>query len=122
MPLLNGLEVLRRLPKTASSLHTILLTASIEKSEIVEALLLGARGIVPKQSASQMLFKSIRSVMAGEFWVSRDIVPDLVETLRGTAKSGPSASNSFGLTHREPDIIGAAADGQVNKEIAQTVP
>lgn len=120
MPRLDGLEVLRRLPKNRSSLHTILLTASIEKSEIVEALLLGARGIVPKQSASQMLFKSIRSVMAGELWVSRDMVSDLVETLRGTAKSGPGASNTFGLTHRELEIIGAVADGQVNKDIAQT--
>ncbi len=33
-------------------LQTILLTTSIEKSEIVEALLLGSRGIVPKQSAT----------------------------------------------------------------------
>ncbi len=120
MPRLNGLEVLRRLPKSTSSLHTILLTASIEKSEIVEALLLGARGIVPKQSASQMLFKSIRSVMAGEFWVSRDMVSDLVETLRGPAMAGPGASKTFGLTRRELEVIAAVVDGQVNKDIAQT--
>ncbi len=100
-------------------LQTILLTTSIEKSEIVEALLLGSRGIVPKQSATQILFKSIQSVMAGEFWVSRDIVPNLVETLRET-KSGLGASKSFGLTQRELDVIGAVAEGPVNKDIAQT--
>jgi two-component system nitrate/nitrite response regulator NarL len=120
MPRLTGIEVLRRLSKVSSPLRTILLTASIEKSEIVEALLLGAHGIVPKQSASRMLFKSIRTVMSGEFWISRDMVSDLVETLRGPATSGVAASKTMGLTRRELDVIAAVAEGQVNKDIART--
>lgn len=119
MPRLTGLEVLRRLSKTPIGMHTILLTASIEKSEIVEALLLGAHGVVPKQSASQMLFKSIRTVMAGEFWVSRDMVSGLVETLRGPIGSTIGTSKTFGLTRRELEIIASVVDGQVNKDIAQ---
>jgi len=119
MPRLSGLDVLRRLTKQAGPLHTILLTASIEKSEIIEALLLGAHGIVPKQSASKMLFKSIRTVMAGEFWVSRDMMADLVETLRGPSGSGVPGSKTLGLTRRELDVIAAVAEGQVNKDIAQ---
>jgi two-component system, NarL family, nitrate/nitrite response regulator NarL len=119
MPQLTGLEVLRRLPKQTAPLRTILLTASVEKSEIIEALLLGAHGIVPKQSASRMLFKSIRTVMAGEFWVSRDLVSDLVETLRGPSSSGVGAK-TMGLTRRELEVIAAVVEGQVNKDIAQT--
>jgi DNA-binding NarL/FixJ family response regulator len=119
MPELTGLEVLRRLPKQTAPLRTILLTASVEKSEIIEALLLGAHGIVPKQSASRMLFKSIRTVMAGEFWVSRDLVSDLVETLRGPSSSGVGAK-TMGLTRRELEVIAAVVEGQVNKDIAQT--
>jgi two-component system, NarL family, nitrate/nitrite response regulator NarL len=119
MPQLTGLEVLRRLPKQTAPLRTILLTASVEKSEIIEALLLGAHGIVPKQSASRMLFKSIRTVMAGEFWVSRDLVSDLVETLRGPSNSGVGAK-TMGLTRRELEVIAAVVEGQVNKDIAQT--
>lgn len=119
MPRLTGLEVLRRLSKSTASLHTILLTASIEKSEILEALLLGAHGVVPKQSASQMLFKSIRTVMSGEFWVSRDMVSDLVDTLRGPAAASIGMSKTFGLTRRELEIIAAVVEGQVNKDIAQ---
>jgi DNA-binding NarL/FixJ family response regulator len=120
MPQRTGLEVLRRLSKGSGPMHTILLTASIEKSEIVEALLLGAHGVVPKQSASRMLFKSIRTVMAGEFWVSRDTVSDLVETLRGPSNPGMPGSKTMGLTRRELDIIAAVVEGQVNKDIAQT--
>jgi DNA-binding NarL/FixJ family response regulator len=120
MPRLTGLEVLRRLSKQTAPLRTILLTASVEKSEIIEALLLGAHGVVPKQSASRMLFKSIRTVMAGEFWVSRDMVSDLVETLRGPANSGLAGAKTMGLTRRELEVIAAVVEGQVNKDIAQT--
>jgi len=121
MPRLTGLEVLRRLSKqTTAPLRTILLTASVEKSEIIEALLLGAHGIVPKQSASRMLFKSIRTVMAGEFWVSRDMVSDLVETLRGPSNGGAAGTKTMGLTRRELEVIAAVVEGQVNKDIAQT--
>jgi DNA-binding NarL/FixJ family response regulator len=120
MPQLTGLEVLRRLSKQSVPMRTILLTASVEKSEIIEALLLGAHGIVPKQSASRMLFKSIRTVMAGEFWVSRDMVSDLVETLRGPSGSGVAGSKTMGLTRRELEVIAAVVEGQVNKDIAQT--
>jgi len=120
MPRLTGLEVLRRLSKDTAPLRTILLTASVEKSEIIEALLLGAHGVVPKQSASRMLFKSIRTVMAGEFWVSRDMVSDLVETLRGPSNSGLAGAKTMGLTRRELEVIAAVVEGQVNKDIAQT--
>ena len=117
MPRLNGLEVLRRLPKDTGT-RTILLTAHIEKPEIVEALLLGAQGVVPKQSASEMLFKSIRSVMQGEFWISRDMVAELVESIRGPGGAGNP--KSLGLTRRELEVIAAVVGGRVNKDIAQT--
>lgn len=120
MPRLTGIEVLRRLSKVSAALHTILLTAAIEKSEIIEGLMLGAHGIVPKQSASEMLFKSIRAVMAGEIWVSREMIADLVDALRGPARSAIGLSKTFGLTRRELEIIASVVDGQVNKEIAKT--
>src|SRR5262249_33835754 len=116
MPRLSGLDVLRRLPK-GSATHVLLLTAHIEKSEIVEALLLGAQGVVPKQSASEVLFKSIRAVMNDEFWISRDMVSELVATLRGPVGAGPRC---LGLTRRELEVIEAVVGGRVNKDIAQT--
>src|SRR4051812_34990723 len=110
---LTGLEVLRQLSKRPKYFHTILVTASIDSAEIIEALLLGAEGVVPKHSSSKMLFKSIRSVMAGEFWVSRDIISELVTRLRRR----PAPSNTMGLTRRELEITAAVAEGQVNKDI-----
>jgi DNA-binding NarL/FixJ family response regulator len=45
------------------------LTAGIEKAEIVKALQLGAAGVVLKSAATDLLFKSIRSVIAGQHWI-----------------------------------------------------
>jgi DNA-binding NarL/FixJ family response regulator len=63
-------------------LRPILLTDSVEKSEIIQALLWGARGVVRKESPSHMLFKSIRAVMAGQYWISHEGICELVQNIR----------------------------------------
>lgn len=119
IPFLPSLEILRRLSKFMPSLHTIVLTGPISKSQMLQALLSGARGIVSKQAASRLLFKSIRTVMAGEFWISRSIVADLLQILRANPRF-TADSESSALTRRELDIIAAVVEGQVNRDIAQT--
>jgi DNA-binding NarL/FixJ family response regulator len=57
--------------------------------------------------------------MAGEFWISRSIVADLLQVLRANQHfAGDSESSA--LTRRELDIIAAVVEGQVNRDIAQT--
>ena len=82
MPHHSGLDALRDLSTNSGSAGTvriILLTAAVEKKQVVEALQLGARGVVLKDSATQLLLKSIHAVMAGEYWVGRDSVSNLVQ-------------------------------------------
>jgi DNA-binding NarL/FixJ family response regulator len=122
MPRRPGLEALRELAVLSIPVQTILLTGAIDKSEIVTALQLGARGVVLKDADMDLLFKSIRSVMAGEYWVGRECVSDLVQTLRQMSAS-PGApfdigKNKFGLTARELEITACVATGHTNKDIA----
>ncbi len=119
MPLLTGLNALRELAKVASPVHTILLTAAIDKPEIIEALQLGARGIVLKDSATELLLKSIRTVMAGQYWVGRESVSDLVKFMRQPTPAPSGRSKNFGLTKRELQVVAAIVEGYSNKEIAQ---
>src|SRR5713226_6998028 len=92
MPRRPGLEALREMSTDATSARVILLTAGAEKDQIVEALQLGARGVVLKDSATQILLKSIRAVMNGEYWVGRESVSNLVQYLRGlVGTSGDTA-------------------------------
>jgi two-component system nitrate/nitrite response regulator NarL len=120
MPRHPGLEALRDLGSGQQSVRVILLTAAAEKQQIVEALQLGARGVVLKDSATQLLLKSIQTVMSGEYWVGRESVSNLVQYLRTmVASSGEEArKKKFGLTPRELEIVSAVVAGYANKEIA----
>jgi DNA-binding NarL/FixJ family response regulator len=67
-----------------------------------------------------LLFKSIRSVMAGQFWVGRESVGDMVQYLREKTESQlPAGGRSYGLTRREMEIVAAIVAGLTNKEIAK---
>jgi two-component system nitrate/nitrite response regulator NarL len=120
MPRLPGLEVLRELSSSSLEVRTILLTAAVEKEQIVEALQIGARGVVSKEAATELLFKSIRTVVAGQYWVGREEVSDLVAALRGLLPTGAEErQRSFGLTRRELEIVAAIVEGCTNRDIAQ---
>ena len=84
MPGQSGMDALAELSTSPSPVpvRTILLTAGIQKDEIVKALQLGAAGVVLKSAPTDLLFKSIRSVMAGQHWIGREAVSDLVQALR----------------------------------------
>ena len=118
MPRLTGMETLRQLADTPHRVRTILLTASITKEEIVMALQLGAAGVLLKDAATQLLYKCIRSVMAGQYWVGRDSVADLVSTLREAGRASDHPPPRAGLTRRELDIIREVTEGATNRDIA----
>ncbi len=121
MPRVTGLLALQELANSGDVVRTILLTASIGEEDMVTALQLGARGVVMKDAATQILFRSIRSVIDGQYWVGREAVGNLVQTLRKMmATSGqPAAKKTFGLTKREFQIIGTIVAGSSNKDIAR---
>src|SRR5690242_18269096 len=69
MPGLDGLGTLQRLQSARNRTRVIVLTASDDKNEFVQAMKLGTSGIVLKQTATELLIKSIRKVHAGEIWL-----------------------------------------------------
>jgi two-component system, NarL family, nitrate/nitrite response regulator NarL len=123
MPRLTGLEALRDLSSTNGQMRTIMLTAAIEKRQIVEALQLGARGILLKSAAVELVTKCIEKVLAGEYWVGREGVTSLVNYLQsmkqGLDESAEPSLRDF--TPREREIISAILTGRMNKEIAATL-
>jgi two-component system nitrate/nitrite response regulator NarL len=120
MPRVPGMDALRDLSSSENGVHTkiIVLTAAVERLEIVQALQLGARGVVMKEAATQLLMKAIRTVMAGQYWVGREAVGDIVDFMR-TNPSGEKTPRNYGLTKREMDILTTIVAGLSNKEIAR---
>jgi two-component system, NarL family, nitrate/nitrite response regulator NarL len=121
MPPDSGMEVLRRMADAQLSTRAVLLVAGIMRNEILEALRLGARGVVFKDTASKILYKCIRIVMMGEYWVDQACISDLVSLMRSTAPRAAvnGKHGKFGLTAREREIVATVMDGYTNKDIAQ---
>jgi DNA-binding NarL/FixJ family response regulator len=120
MPRANGLKALQELSELGLPVRTVLLTAAIDRDETVTALQFGARGVVLKDSATQLLYRCLEAVMAGEFWVGHDKVHDIVEHLREvTRKADALDKPAQMLTQRELQIVGAVVEGSANKDIGQ---
>ncbi len=118
MPNVAGMDALHELTAAKTPVRTILLTASIERRQIVEALQLGARGVVLKESATEVLLKSISAVMNGGYWVGRQSVADLKDLVLEEADP-EQAGARYGLTRREMQMVAAIVEGLSNRDIAQ---
>jgi two-component system nitrate/nitrite response regulator NarL len=122
MPQMSRLQVLRSLSTLPVQVRTIVLANAIERSQVVEALKFGARGVILKDVATALLFKGIRAVLAGEYWVAHADVAKLVDSLRAgmpEADLQPGSSNGSHLSRRELEIVSAIVEGCTNKDIAQ---
>jgi DNA-binding NarL/FixJ family response regulator len=122
LPKLSGWEALRELktPANATSTRVILLEASIEERKIVETFQLGVRGIVLLEKLTSDLFKAIRTVMAGEYWVLREPLSNLenLQTLL-QLRHEEERQKLFGITPQEREIVSAVVAGYSNREIAE---
>ena len=112
---IGGLEVLNRLQVMKVPTRPVLMAAAIDGGELRTALIRGARGVLMKHMASDLLTKCVRQVMKGEYWIGRDSVAELVDALRKSAKAEEPAST---LSQRERDIVSAVLRGASNKDIA----
>jgi len=115
-----GLKVLKEINPAENSVRVILLAPEVQESQIVEALLLGASGLVTNDTTPELLFKAIRTVLNGQYWVGRDTVNHLVQALREYALvRNERRKDKFGLTAREMEIVQALTGGDTNRDIAK---
>ena len=120
MPLLPGLETLRELTTSQVPTKTILLTSAISQRQVLEALQLGARGVVLKDAMAADLSACIRAVTAGHYWLGSKPVSNLVQVLHDLMEEiRQPPQNTFGLTARELEVVTLIAQGMTNKDIAR---
>ncbi len=123
MPKMPGMDALRELTteNPAGITRTIVLTGLIDKRQVLEALQLGARGVVLKDAVLEHLSACIRAVMQGQYWLEGRPVQNLVQVLRDlAAQTAPPPRKTFGLTAREMEVVALITEGSTNKHIAQT--
>jgi DNA-binding NarL/FixJ family response regulator len=118
MPDKDGLSVLEEVNFDSMNTRVIVLTATEDDREVVRAVRLGARGIVLKDSATDLLIKSIRTVYAGEIWLDKKKTSDVIEAFKKSAEAGPRREKPL-LSDREKEIVQLVAQGFRNREIGE---
>jgi DNA-binding NarL/FixJ family response regulator len=130
MPGLDGLATLQRLQSARNKTRVIVLTASDDKNEFVQAMKLGTSGIVLKQTATELLIKSIRKVHAGEIWLDSHTTAAVIRQFVAADEAAPMPSSPQAapalrererspLSQREREIVALVAQGFKNKEMAE---
>ena len=130
MPGLDGLGTLQKLQAARNKTRVIVLTASDDKNEFVQAMKLGTSGIVLKQTATELLIKSIRKVHAGEIWLDSHTTAAVIRqfvandepttTVASQMTAPPQRDRERSpLSQREREIVALVAQGFKNKEMAE---
>jgi DNA-binding NarL/FixJ family response regulator len=123
MPNLDGLATLQALQQSSKRTRVIVLTASEDKNEFVQAMKLGCSGIVLKQTAPDLIVKSIRKVNAGEIWLDSHTTAAVMRQFSTGLESGSPGSakgrERSPLSTREREIVALVAQGYKNKEMAE---
>jgi DNA-binding NarL/FixJ family response regulator len=120
MPRLPGLEALRAIMNGPSTAKILLLTSTITTQQVIEALQIGARGIVLKDALINHLQTAIRTVANGDYWIGGKRVVNLLSALHElTEKAAVPQHKTYGLTPRELEVVGCIVEGCSNRDIAR---
>jgi len=114
----DGLAVLEEVNFDTIPTRVIVLTAAEDDRDVVRAMRLGARGVVLKQSATDLLVKSIHRVHAGEIWLDNRMTAEVMKAFAKSSESGPRREKPL-LSDREKEIVQLVAQGFRNKEIGE---
>jgi DNA-binding NarL/FixJ family response regulator len=110
MPVLDGIEAIRRLRAADSSIQVVVLTAFDTDERIFGALQAGAQGYLLKGAPRAEIFAAIRTVSSGKALIPPIVASKLLRQMR----EDPDA-----LTDREREVLGLLASGLSNREIAE---
>ncbi|MDQ6800592.1 MAG: response regulator transcription factor [Acidobacteriota bacterium] len=115
MPKGNGLWVLKNVHTEKLKTRVVLLTATLDDDEVLEAMQSGVSGLVLKEAAAVNLVDTVRRVQRGE----RALEPMLVSRALDRLSQREEARKIVEvLSKRETEIVKMVASGLRNKEIA----
>lgn len=116
MPDMNGIEATRRIAEAPGGSRVLALSMHSDKRFVVEALAAGAKGYLLKDCASEELVGAIRTVAAGETYLSPRIAGLIVSDYLDKGSASPAPSTR--LTTREREVLQLFAEGKSTKEVA----
>jgi two-component system invasion response regulator UvrY len=123
MPVVGGIEVLKRMKKKPNPPKIIVLSSYDDLRFIQEIMTLGAHGFLSKSSAGEQIVKAIRTVNNNEQYISEDVRNDLFKLMFGQkVKEGerpPDNKKTDSLSAREIDVLRLIAQEYNSVQISE---
>ncbi len=115
----SSLDWLQELLVIAADAKVLVVTGVTDPDQYRAAVRCGARGLVFKEKAIEVLIEAIRKVHSGELWIEPTIMADVLEDLIHSPKPKPSLKEEkvARLTAREREIVDLVCEGLKNKQI-----
>lgn len=119
MPVMNGIEAVRRLRDDNTEAKLIVLTMHGDVQLAVEALRAGVSGYLLKHSAGEELLRAVHEVLDGRTYLSPLIAQDVLAHL--LEEPDPTHSPADRLTPRQREVLQLVAEGRSLKQIASAL-
>jgi two-component system, NarL family, nitrate/nitrite response regulator NarL len=116
---LEGYRVLREMHQTNMRTRAIMLLNSRDRELVIEAFRCGARGVVFRDEAVDILGKCIHAVNHGQVWANSESMRSLVDALGQTTGRFRDTRGIKRLSKRERDVVRLVAEGLSNREISR---
>ena len=114
----NGLDLLKDMKVRFPKLHVLVLSMHDESLYAERALHAGAKGYIMKQEAPDRVLTAIRTILAGEVYVSEKMGARMLRSL-ADKRSGSNASPIERLSDRELEVFRLVGKGFSTSEIAE---
>jgi len=112
MPELNGIEATRQILARTTGVRVMVLSMHSDKRFVERTLKAGASGYLLKDCAFEELVRAIRTVMAGQIYLSPGIASLVVRGYLENGLDSPSV-----LSAREREVLQLITEGKSTREI-----
>ena len=115
----DGVEVTRQVLARTPSSRVLILSASGEQADVLEAVKAGATGYLVKSASRQELIEAVRRVAAGDTVFTPGLAGLVLGEFRRMAEAPPAENPVDQLTERETEVLKMVAKGMSYKQIAE---
>jgi DNA-binding NarL/FixJ family response regulator len=121
MPKMTGLSVLKELKKSDSKTEVVFLTMFDDEDILNEAMDLGVKAYIVKESASVDIVNAVHAAHEGRYYISPSLTGKVVRRKEKKELFASSHPRLQSLTEQERRILKMIASSKSSKEIAETL-
>ncbi|TAM27401.1 MAG: response regulator transcription factor [Rhodanobacter sp.] len=118
MPLVSGIEVVRRIRGELLPSRVLCLSVSARPAQVTEALEAGASGYVLKENCFEELARAIRQAFNNQVFLSAELVASVMGAYRSAGRAH-GVSEQPPLTWREREVTQLFAEGCSTQQVAK---